>query len=114
MTAQRDLEDKIKEYLKKGWQVDLELDSTSAYDWGSLYGPTGNVYDFRKLRLNQCTICTEEDERNTFTDADGDEAYVCMHSKEDLAEQEEARAFHKLVDAYASAHGPALFKQPKR
>jgi hypothetical protein len=114
MSAQRDLEGKIKTYFGKGWQVDLEKDSTSAYNWGCIVGPTGNIYDFRKLQFNDCTICCEEDERNTFTDADGDEAFLCAHSEKDLAEQEEARAFYKLVDAYKRQYGTALFEQPKR
>jgi hypothetical protein len=81
---------------------------------GRIVGPTGNIYELRKLQFNECTICTEEDEQNTFTDADGDEAYLCLHSEQDLAEQKDAYAFYAIVCVYYLAHGTKFFERPRR
>jgi len=77
----------IKAYEDAGWK----FYSDPKYSLNSsVTSPRGLVYNSRMLALNICTICADEEEA---------EIYGCngVHSEKDLAEEEEARRFSRLL-----------------
>ncbi len=81
------LEAAIKEYLRKGWDIDIFQFEGGGHQY-NVVGPQGRYWDSEYLTPIDCAICCD------------DEDAICVHEEETLKEQEEARSLYELVRLY--------------